>query len=251
MPSPIHYKLIKPDASLEAFVESFWLLHNDSDSGKEVVILPDGRVDLFFSCSAKEPFHVTLMGIGTEADQAIIAPGTIMFAISFKLPALEYLFGDDAPGLLNSAKGLPPDFWGFDDNDLNDFDLFCEKASQKLKALLPKETDVRKRTLFELIYTSKGSMNVSDMAEQAGWSSRQINRYFNRQFGLSLKAYCSILRFRASFEQIREGKLFPEQNFSDQSHFIREIRRLSGTLPKVLSKNQNDRFIQFSTLPQK
>lgn len=251
MSSPIHYKLIKPDASLEAYVESFWLLHNNSDSEKEVVILPDGRVDLFFSRSAQEPFHVTLMGLGTEADQAGIAPGTLMFAISFKLPALEYLFSNEAPGLLNSARRMPPDFWGFDDNDLIDFDSFCKKASQKLKALLPKEKDERKRKLFELIYAYNGSMSVSDMAERAGWSSRQINRYFNQQFGLSLKAYCSILRFRASFEQIREGKLFPEQNFSDQSHFIREIRRLSGTLPKALSKNQNDRFIQFSTLPGK
>lgn len=252
MPSPIQYRLIKPDPSLAAFVESFWLLRNTSNIEKEVVVLPDGRVDLFFSRSDKEPFHITLMGIGTEADQAGIAPGTVMFAISFKLPAIEYLFGDEARGLLNSAKALPAGFWGFSDHDLDDFNLFCQKAAQHIKALLPaKETDDRKRKLFELIYAHKGSLSVNNLAEQAGWSSRQINRYFNQHFGLSLKAYCSILRFRASFEQIREGKLFPEQSFADQSHFIKEIKRLSGALPKELSRNKNDRFIQFSTLPRK
>jgi AraC-like DNA-binding protein len=91
-------------------------------------------------------------------------------------------------------------------------------------------------------------MTVTELSEKVSWSSRQINRYFNQQFGLSLKAYCGILRFRASFPNIKEGKLFPEQNFSDQSHFIKEVRKLAGVSPKELMKNKNDRFIQFSAL---
>lgn len=78
-----------------------------------------------------------------------------------------------------------------------------------------------------------------------------MNRYFNQTFGLSLKAYCNILRFRASIEHIKQGKLFPELNFSDQAHFIKEVKKLSGVVPKELSKNENDRFIQLSTLTKK
>jgi AraC-like DNA-binding protein len=63
-----------------------------------------------------------------------------------------------------------------------------------------------------------------------------------------LKAYANILRFRASFEQLHRGELYPEQNFADQSHFIREVKKLSGVTPKELNKNKNDRFIQFSVL---
>ena len=56
----IEYKFIKPDKSLSDFVESFWMLHNPNDTDKQVVILPDGRMDVFFSQSTTEPFHITL-----------------------------------------------------------------------------------------------------------------------------------------------------------------------------------------------
>jgi AraC-like DNA-binding protein len=91
---------------------------------------------------------------------------------------------------------------------------------------------------------------VKALSEKAYWSSRQINRYFNQQFGLSLKAYCNILRFRAALQQIREGKLFPEENFADQTHFIKEIKKFSGVAPKELSQNRNGRFILLSALPK-
>jgi len=251
MENNFDFKLIKPNESLADFVESFWMLHNQSDSDKEVIVLPDGRVDLFFAQSATEPFHVTLSGIETHADKAILSAHTRMFAVSFKLLAIEYIIDQPVSDLVNYAKHLPADFWDFNPTDLQDFDLFCEKASQKIQSLQPKEIDSRKQKLFDLIYSSNGAMTVKELSEKVAWSSRQINRYFNQQFGISLKAYCNILRFRASFDHIKEGKLFPEQNFTDQSHFIKEVKKLSGVLPKDLKQNQNDRFIQFSTLDPK
>lgn len=246
----IEYKVIKPDAALSAFVDSFWMLHNHSDEDKQVIGLPDGRIDLFFSRSLTEPFRITLLGVGTHSDKAIIAAGRLMFAVSFRLPASEYMLQTPVADILNYAKRLPDDFWGFNANDLNDFDRFCKIISQKLLARLPEKTDARKHKLFELIYASKGSMSVNDMAEAVSWSPRQINRYFNQQFGLSLKAYCNVLRFRASLDHIAEGKLFPELNFTDQNHFIKEIKKFSGAIPKELFKNQNDRFILLSAIRQ-
>ena len=244
-------RLIKPDRSLSDFVESFWMLQNQSDSEKEVVVLPDGRVDLFFSKSAKEPFHITLLGLGTKPEQTTVASKTLTFAISFKPLAVEYILHTTVEDILDSAKSLPADFWGFNRDDLADFDHFCKKASQMIRELLKEKPDDRKTALFDLIYSSNGSMTIKELSEKVFWSSRQINRYFNQQYGISLKAYCNILRFRASLQQIKDGKLFPEQNFADQTHFIKEIKKFSGVVPKELSKNQNDRFILLSTLPKK
>lgn len=251
MDNDFEFKLIKPDQSIADFVESFWLLVNHSDHDKVVVVLPDGRIDLFISQSATEPFHITLSGLETRPDKTTLAARTIIFAVSFKLLSSEYIFQQSVAGLLDKAAYLPAGFWNFQENDLQDFDLFCKKASQKIKTLLPKEIDNRKRALFDLIYLSEGAMTVKELSEKVFWSSRQINRYFNQQFGLSLKTYCKILRFRASFNHIKAGKLFPEQNFTDQSHFIREVKKLAGVSPKELNRNQNDRFIQFSTLGRK
>jgi AraC-like DNA-binding protein len=251
MGNDLHYRIIKPHEELFDFVESFWLLHNRSDSDKEIVVLPDGRVDLIFSQSATEPLRIALLGIETHPDQTTIKAKTLMFAISFKLLATEYIFHNRISRLLNSATHLPESFWGFDAIDFRDFEHFCKKASEKIESRLPDETDNRKRRLFDLVYSSKGSLTVKELSEKSFWSSRQINRYFNQQYGISLKTYCNILRFRASLEHIAAGKLFPEQNFTDQNHFIKEIKKYSGVIPKDLSKNQNDRFILLSAIRQK
>lgn len=247
----IEYRLLPPPPSLTDFVESFWMLVNHSDREQEVVVLPDGRVDVFFSSSPDEGYHVTLLGLGSEPSRNTVLPGTIIFAVSFKLPAVEYILGTSIASLMNAAVNLPHDFWGIAPGDINDFDAFCRKLSDTLEGLIKEVPDEKKRKLFDLIYSSHGSMTVSGLSREVSWSSRQINRYFNQWFGLSLKAYCNILRFRASFEHINEGRLFPEQNFTDQAHFIRDVKKYSGVVPRELRKNPDDRFIQFSTLRKK
>jgi len=248
--SNLIYQSQKPDSSLSDYVESFWMLDNPSEN-KEVILLPDGRIDLIYSQSAKEPFQVVLLGIGTYPEQIVIAEKTKIFAVSFNLLATEYILHQSISKLLNSAQVLPTDLWDLNVDDLNDFEKFCEKISIKIKQELTQKIDERKLKLFDLIYSSKGNLTVKELSEKVIWSERQINCYFNQQFGISLKSYCGILRFRASFQHIKEGKLFPEQNFADQSHFIKEIKKLSGFLPKELNQNKNDRFIQFSVLPEK
>lgn len=247
----LHYKLIEPDKQLSDFVDSFWFLHNHSNNSKETTGLPDGRVDLFLFRSPTEPFRIVLLGLGTQQhEQAIITANGVIFSISFKLLAVEYIFRNPISDITNGGKYLANDFWGFTENDLDDFNCFVEKASKKILSLLPKEIDERKRRLFDLIYATKGGATVKELSENACWSSRQINRYFNQQFGISLKAYCNILRFRASLDHIAQGKLFPEGNFTDQNHFIKDVKKFSGVAPKELFKNKNDRFILLSSLPK-
>ena len=250
MDNDLEYKIVKPDQPLSDFVESFWFLQNQSDRDKETTGLPDGLIDVILFKSAGEYFRVVQLGGMTKHEQAVIPANSLMLCISFKLLAVEYIFREPIAGILNSGKALPDNFWNFDANDLNDFDIFCKKASQKIQSLLPKEIDERKRKLFELIYANSGAITIKELSEKVFWSSRQINRYFNQQFGLSLKVYCNILRFRASLEHIAQGKLFPEENFSDQTHFIKEIKKFSGVVPKELSKNKNDRFILLSAIKQ-
>ncbi|HVZ98423.1 MAG TPA: AraC family transcriptional regulator [Chitinophagaceae bacterium] len=251
MDNDLEYKIIRPDKSLADFVESFWFLHNPSDCSKETTGLPDGLIDVSLSKSAAAPFRIVQLGGLTQYEQATIPANCLIFCISFKLPAVEYIFREPIADIVNSGRILPDGFWGFSENDLQDFDLFVEKATQKIQSLLPEEMDERKRKLFELIYATNGAITVKELSEKVFWSSRQINRYFNQQFGLSLKAYCNILRFRASLNHIAHGKLFPEENFADQTHFIKEIKKFSGVVPKELSKNRNDRFILLSAIKQK
>ena len=251
MHTDFNYKFVPPAAPLRHFVESIGMFHNASDQPKDVVIIPDGRIDLFFTQSPAIPFQVWLMGLETAAKQRSILPHTLTFSISFKPLSVEYLLKTPVAGFLNSAKEMPADFWGFDAEDLNDFDAFYEKASRKMMSIFPIKTDDRKLKLFDLVYASNGEMSVKEISEKINWNSRQINRYFSLHFGLSLKMFCKILRFRASLEHLAQGRLAPELNFSDQAHFIKEIRKFSGVVPKELSKNKNDRFVLLSVLKDK
>ncbi|QPH39101.1 helix-turn-helix domain-containing protein [Pedobacter endophyticus] len=250
MENGFYLKFIAPENTLTDFVEYIGIFRNESEKPKEVVVLPDGRIDLFFSRSASNPFQVTLVGLETAPKLRSIPPQTCTFVISFKPLAVEYILHTSIASLLNSGTHLSPGFLDFAADDLTDFDTFYSRSTEKFTALLPTTIDNRKRTLFELIYSSKGETSVKELADKAAWSSRQINRYFNQQLGLSLKAYCNILRFRASLEHIAKGKLFPELNFSDQTHFIKEIKKFSGVVPTELFKNKNDRFVLLSLLKQ-
>lgn len=251
MDKEIEYRFAKPDAALNDFVESIWMLQNHSEKDKDIVIVPDSRIDLFFSYSPAIPFNCTLMGLESEATAVQLPAKMLTFAVSFNLLAAEYVFKSSIADLVNNYRELPQDFWGFTIDDLSDFDLFCKKISVAIMNQITEPIDGRKKTLFDLIYTSHGSLSVQELSEKVFWSSRQMNRYFTSWFGISLKAYCNIVRFRASFQQIVNGKLFPEENFTDQAHFIKEIKKLSGVKPKDLYKNQNDRFLQFLALKRK
>jgi len=243
MADTTHYKLIKPDASLQDFVYCFSSLQNFYNTN-EAVIIPNGKIDLIFSRTADGRLRISLLGLETMP-KYVQQDVANFFSISFNPLAVEYILNIPIADILNGGKHLPDDFWDFNVDDVHDFDAFCEKASRKIHSLLPAKMDERKRQLFDLIFSTHGEIPVKELSEKVFWSDRQINRYFNQQFGLGLKAYCNILRFQASLAHIKEGQLYPQLNFSDQSHFIKEIKKLSGVSPKELSKNKNGRFLQF------
>ena len=188
------------------------------------------------------------MGLEAQPATKILKAKTKIFAISLNLLAIEYLLNEKISGFLNKAKPLPNGFWEIFEDDIENFDSFCSKATAIIKKQVNIKVDDRKRKLFELIYSSCGAYSVGDLSEAVCWSSRQINRYFNQQFGMPLKTYCNILRFKASLTHLKKGVLYSEENFSDQAHFIKNVKKFAGVVPTELSKNKNDRFIQLSVL---
>lgn len=250
MNNKFDFRFIKPDKSLADFVYCFSSLQNISDV-KKGVIIPNGKVDLLFSKTTNNQLQITLMGLETKAKLMPKQNISTFFAVNFNPLAVEYILYQPIADILNTGKLMPDNFWNFRVDDLNDFDSFCKKASQKIRLLIPKEPDERKRKLFEWIFETNGQIRIKELSEKISWSSRQINRYFSKQFGLSLKTYCNIIRFQASLPYIKEGNISPQLDFTDQSHFIKEIKKLSGVSPKELSENKNDRFLQFLVYDKK
>ncbi|RBP83174.1 AraC family transcriptional regulator [Marinomonas rhizomae] len=233
-----------PSDDLALFIESFWMIENPSDKDEELSTFPDGGIDLYFFHSAQYPLHVSLVGLETGASMGSMPSHSRLLGVRLKILAAEYLLDMTVADIINDRITLNNGFAGINQDDLFSFDTFCEKLSCYFNSQLTASIDPRKKIMSELIYRTKGAITVTEIAKSANWSSRQINRYFNKWLGLALKSYCDILRFRNSFDTLKMGELFPEEGFNDQSHYIKLIKKYSHLTPKQLAQDENDRFVQ-------
>jgi len=242
----IIYTEIEPQIQLNSFIKSFWHFENNSNQTLEYSILPDGCFD-FLVFNKK---RTQLTGLWNKRIDISIPKETRIFAIRFKPLAVEYLFENSISEILNSQSQNPK--IKFVENivtDTSEFSEFAKQNSLKIATLLgtKKGIDTRKEKVFELLFNTKGTIKISKLSEKSFWSSRQINRYFNSNFGLSAKQYASILKVFSTYKDLANGKLYPQTEYFDQSHFIKEIKKYTGTNPKELRNNKNDRFLQLST----
>ncbi|WP_240775587.1 helix-turn-helix domain-containing protein [Sphingobacterium psychroaquaticum] len=235
------------DEGIADFVYCFSALDNMEDI-REGIIIPNGRVDLVFAFKPEKEIEVTLLGLETKPKKMPDRNYTKFYSVSFNPLALEYILQISVADVLDNGKILPVDFWDLPSLHSMNFEQFCSAITNKVHSKQPTNMDERKRKLFRLIFDSNGAIGIRELSYNIGWSERQINRYFNQQLGLPIKTYCNILRFQAALPYIKEGKLAPQLNYTDQSHFIKEIKKLSGVSPKELFKNENDRFLQFLTV---
>lgn len=251
MTNHVEYQRAAPDPLLSDFIKCYWSVHNPDEQEKIFSILPDGYFDLLFRAIKGEPVRLSLSGLWNRETESVVPGNSIVFGISFKLPASEYVLKESIAELVNTERDLPGDFWGLTISDLTNFDNLTNILEEKIRQRLCKNTDNRKLHLFATLYATNGSITAEEVSNTILWSNRQISQYFKDQFGISLKSYCTILRYRASFDHLSEKERYPQQNYSDQAHFIREVRKYSGVTPSVLAENENNRFIQLSTLKKK
>lgn len=244
----VEYQRAAPDHLLSGFVKCYWSVHNPDQEEKKFSILPDGHFDLLFRSVEGQPIRSSLSGLWNQETTSVVPGKATVFGISFKLPASEYILKESIATLINAEQDLPSNFWGLEITDLADFNDLVATLQQKIHQRLCKNIDNRKLHLFDTLYQSNGAITAEEVSNTILWSNRQISQYFKDQFGISLKSYCTILRYRASFDHLNEKELYPQQNYSDQAHFIREVKKYSGVTPGVLAENENNRFIQLSTL---
>ena len=244
------YEEIKTDGYLSNFVKCFWTSKTLTKSS-DYTILPDGYFDLIIEIKNKNISSVKLTGIWTVPIDIKTEIHTKFFAVRFKPLAIELLEKINLKSLLNSSIYLETDFIGIDNLSFDNFKDFCKHIENYLQNRIEKRKTVNdlKIRLFNEIY-KKEVFNVREISEKVFWTSRQINRYFNLTFGLSLKEYLNIIRCNQTFKDISKNRLSLQSNFFDQSHFIKEIKKFTGVTPTELKKNKNDRFLQLSTIKE-
>lgn len=245
----MQYIEVQPDIILNAFVQSFWQYTHTDGAPISHTILPDGYFDLIVEYQAGLLSMVKLTGIWTKPVDIVVQPSTEIIAVRFKLLAAEYLFSQQINQILDNVQYLPLDFWDIKHQVAGKLSNLIEIVQSQCVHLIANSPLIsqKKLKLFELIYRND-ELTVQQIEQQIAWDRRQINRYFNQQFGCSLKTILGIIRCRNAFQDIAKGKLSPQKEFFDQAHFIKSVKKHTGVTPKELCQNENDRFLQLSSL---
>jgi AraC-like DNA-binding protein len=92
------------------------------------------------------------------------------------------------------------------------------------------------------IIQSKGGVPLQDLQKYLQISERSFERKFKQYVGITPKLFSRISRFQASLHELRIGlhnKLTDvayENDYADQSHFIRSFKEFAGCSPLQYQK---------------
>lgn len=217
---------------------------NSGYSAVENIITRSGRV----VC----PPPLFLYGPGTEPSVMRYKRGlSTTIQVIFKPHALKTLLGIDASILSNGSVALNE----FSSEDLSMQLLEARNQQERLTLLTDflltrfKQEHTRDtliETSLRLIHQHIGSLHVKDLLNYLDISERQFERRFIQTVGLSPHLYMRLKRFNEAIRLIKSGQferltdVAHALSFSDQSHFIRDMKAFSGLTPRSLSQKVDD-----------
>jgi len=217
---------------------------SDGRGALEQITTPSARA------SSLAPFF--LYGPGTQPSVMAFRRGPFTtIQVVFQPHALKTLFGLNASALANGWAEL--DEFGADgltdqlteaESDQERISLLTSFLVSKLKQEKPRDLLVEES--LRVIDRNPGGLQVRDLLSALSISERQLERRFTQTVGLSPQTYLRVRRFNEAFRLIqtrrfaRLSDVAAALNFSDQSHFNREIKAFSGMTPSSLAHHVDD-----------
>lgn len=263
-----HIQEYLPSSPLRALVQCYWSGDFNTRSLRDFSqsVIPNGFVELIIHLTddhcdlykghewGHSPNH-TLLGIYTKPYSVRFRKNVKVFGVRFNPEGFNIAFG-----------ALPSEFLGtFEDMEsvggkaIADFcDSVRECASVALRIRHTEEFLAKKLCNPRVAsdYVSKAAVMIrqnelirmTELYELIPISPRQLQREFKSRIGISPKAYMRLARMNAIQRYLNVNgnpdltALSYDHGFSDQSHFIREFRALTGTRPGRFQKERS-RFI--------
>ena len=213
-----------------------------------ILAVPDGCIDILFCCDEKEPYATMC---GTVLHPKVVRnKKTYSFGVRF-LPGLSLKFKD-----VTMADFVETEIPLLD--VINDKDLFDKITSSRdfndqiqtfmVKYLKFSEASQRsdkfinlKKIMLAKINETAGQIKVKELADEAGYSVRYINRVFSEQFGIPPKMFCKLMRFQHLLGNLNDfekdifdtnlAQLATDLGYYDQSHMIKDFYELANTTP--------------------
>lgn len=255
----MNYQEYTPADTLKPFILCYYQLELDGENDYADTAFATGCIEMMFNIG--EGIWQTKKDNGYETHPSSELWGQVLEPISFKAngknnkmfgvrfyPESASLFlNDDAFHFNNQISSLHEAIGN--DIPLLHERLFETPSIQGKAAILDQfflarlaksqkyigKTQLIKSALTQ-INLKEGYLDLERMATQYGISSRYLNKLFVQHTGVSPKQYHQIIRFQQSLQLLNKGTeslttIAYQSGYFDQSHFIKEFKKFTHTLP--------------------
>ncbi len=208
-----------PPLELEEAVYCTWELYTIAPLEKDFyyLILPDACGDIIFDMLIKKGRGVFAMMSGLEADELNLGK-------EFHYQGIRFLPGAISNKQLHGAIEQP----------------IVQETRQQLTQRNPSESVlytcirqlivqgfvVKNPLMYRILTYNEDMHTVGQLEALTGYSTRQLQRIFRKQMGYSPHDFLKILRFQNTLTH-------KQHYYADQSHYIREFKRITGMTPRV------------------
>lgn len=253
------FKFYKPCTQLQDYVRYYWAFK--SDHPIETYTFPIGCPQIMFHKRS----GLLIPELGIRQDRLTIS-GQVNFSSHIRAEeSVEMIVVVFHPYAMGVFLDMPISLfynkeesgYGLENKSLNDLAghvLECEDndfcitlieqwllSQLRINLTSRRVTDINRiAAVVRHIYTAPDSL-ISELASVACLGKKQFERLFRAGVGMNPKEYARIVRFQKSLKlmqcqagNVSQAQIAYQGGYADQSHFIREFRKLSGYTPLSL-----------------
>ena len=239
------YTEIMPALELQNIIYCYWQLKTKKKLTEPFIyrVVADGCIDIFFEHSKPEENYV--MGFCKKFTEFPLENYFNYIGIRFLPTMFPQLFQINAVRLSNRFQELknilPKTSIFIAEHISNHQDLIQVKSifDSYFLDLVKKSTfnyDTRLYNAIEIILNNYGVIDIEKDLD-TGISPRQLRRLFEYYIGDTAKTFSQVVRFqnilkaKPSSQSLRQNKMFYENGYYDQAHFIKEFKNFYGVTP--------------------
>lgn len=257
------YQIFEPNYKLEGLVKCYWTLQSSADKRIEKQsIIPDGCMEMIFhyndlykqyTAKGNSIIQPRCFVIGQLTKPLEIKPtgGTGIFSVRFHPNGFAPFATLSIKEMENTAVPLEKLF-GPDGKDIGNKIINAQSVKERIalvEAFLlnrlehSENIDHIVKSAVATIFTGNGHLNIDELSGQMPSNRRQLERKFYLEIGLSPKQLSKMIRLQAAMKMLLNQEitsltsLAHENDYYDQSHFIKNFRELVGVTPKEFYGN--------------
>jgi hypothetical protein len=241
----VTYHEFLPDTALQGIIYCYWQLRTSAPLDEPFLyrVVADGCIDIFFELN--NPAENFVMGFCKKYTEFPLENSFDYVGVRFLPTMFPQLFKINAAELSNRFENLKVVVPGTAQFIAARFEAGLPAAEIKRRfddyflhfaAKTDFNHDARFYEALSIILQNSGVLNVEKDLD-TGLSPRQLRRLFKYYIGDSAKTFSQVVRFqnilraKPSQQSLRENKLFYDNGYYDQAHFIKEFKNLYGVTP--------------------